>query len=150
MAQAILLAPLRPMTPEERLRADYYGTGVTVGRHPMAWRREEMSARRVTPAARLSTMRNGAPVRVAGSVIVRQRPGTASGFVFLSLEDETGIANVIVTPDLFEQTRMVLANAPFLFIEGKLQNLDGVVSVKASAIEAMPLWGPAPVSHDFR
>jgi error-prone DNA polymerase len=142
-------SPLKPMTPEERLRADYIGTGVTIGRHPMAWLREEMNARKVTPAAGLHSMRNGKPVRVAGAVIVRQRPGTANGFVFLSLEDETGIANVIVTPDVFEQNRLVLVNSPFLFIEGTLQSVDGVVSVKASRIEALPAWTAEPVSHDF-
>ena len=143
-------APLHPMTPEERLRADYRGTGVTIGRHPMAWRRAEMNARRVTPAAGLASMRNGRAVRVGGAVIVRQRPGTAHGFVFLSLEDETGIANIIVTPDVFDEYRLVLVGAPFLFIEGTLQNVDGVASVKASRIEALPAWAVEPVSHDFR
>jgi error-prone DNA polymerase len=116
----------------------------------MAWRRAEMNARRATPAAELHRMRNGRPVRVGGAVIVRQRPGTAHGFVFLSLEDETGIANIIVTPDVFEQYRLTLVGAPFLFIEGALQNVDGVVSVKASHIEALPAWTAEPVSHDFR
>ena len=143
-------SPLKPMTPEERLRADYLGTGVTIGRHPMAWRRAEMNERSATPAAELHRMRNGRPVRVGGAVIVRQRPGTAHGFVFLSLEDETGIANIIVTPNVFEQYRLTLVGAPFLFIEGALQNVDGVVSVKASSIEALPAWTAEPVSHDFR
>ena len=143
-------SPLKPMTPEERLRADYLGTGVTIGRHPMAWRRAEMNERSATPAAELHRMRNGRPVRVGGAVIVRQRPGTAHGFVFLSLEDETGIANIIVTPNVFEQYRLTLVGAPFLFIEGALQNVDGVVSVKASHIEALPAWTAEPVSHDFR
>ena len=151
VAQAVSPAsPLRPMTPEERLRADYLGTGVTIGRHPMAWRRAEMNARQATPAAALHRMRNGRAVRVGGAIIERQRPGTAHGFVFLSLEDETGIANIIVTPDVFEQYRLTLVGAPFLFIEGTLQNVDGVVSVKASRIEALAAWGAEPVSHDFR
>jgi error-prone DNA polymerase len=143
------LAPLKRMTVEERLRADYHGTGMTVGLHPMARRRAEMNVREVTPAACLCTMRDGRPVRVAGAVIVRQRPGTANGFVFLSLEDETGIANIIVTPDLFEECRLVLVNAPFLFVEGALQNIDGVVSVKARLIEPLPAWGIEAASHDF-
>jgi error-prone DNA polymerase len=141
-------SPLQAMTDDERLYADYRGTGLTVGRHPMAFRRAEMRARRVTAAADLHRMPNGAPVRVAGAVIVRQRPGTAKGFVFLSMEDETGIANAIVTPDVFDQNRVVLVNAPFLFLEGTLQNIDGVVSVKVSRIEALPAWAPT-VSHDF-
>jgi error-prone DNA polymerase len=141
-------SPLQAMTDDERLYADYRGTGLTVGRHPMAFRRDQMRARKVTPAAELPRMPNGTPVRVAGAVIVRQRPGTAKGFVFLSMEDETGIANAIVTPDVFDQNRVVLVNAPFLFLEGTLQNVDGVVSVKVSRIEALPVWAPS-VSHDF-
>ncbi len=142
-------SPLKPMTQDERLRADYHGTGMTVGRHPMAYRREEMNARGVSRAIDLRSMRNGSPVRVAGAVIVRQRPGTAKGFVFLSMEDETGIGNVIVTPDVFGENRLVLVNAAFLFIEGVLQNIDGVVSVKATRIEPLPAWAQT-VSHDFR
>src|SRR5439155_23478789 len=83
-------SPLAPMTAEERLNADFGGTGFTIGRHPMAYRREEMNALGVTPARGLLRMRHGRTVRVAGCVIVRQRPGTAKGFVFLSMEDETG------------------------------------------------------------
>jgi error-prone DNA polymerase len=143
-------SPLARMTPEERLRADYHGTGVTIGRHPMAFRRAEMDALGVTTAAGLPRMRNGREVRVAGSVIVRQRPGTAKGFVFLSLEDETGIANVIVMPDVFEQNRLVLVNAPFLLIDGTLQNVDNVTSVKAARMVPLPTPAVEPVSHDFR
>src|SRR5262249_47557321 len=93
--------PLRPMTESERLVADYAGTGLTVGRHPMALRRDELAMRGVLRAIDLRSERNGRRVRVAGMVITRQRPGTAKGFVFLTLEDETGIANIIVRPDLF-------------------------------------------------
>jgi error-prone DNA polymerase len=141
--------PLARMSDLERLDADFRGTGVTVGRHPMAYRREEMRGRGVTPAEDLRRVRNGRPVRVAGCVIVRQRPATAHGFLFLSLEDETGIANVIVTPDVFEANRLVLVNAPFLFVEGTLQKQDGVVSVKAGSIECLPAQAATAVSHDF-
>src|SRR5262249_53498886 len=92
--------PLRPMTESERLVADYAGTGLTVGRHPMALRRDELAMRGVLRAIDLRAERNGRRVRIAGMVITRQRPGTAKGFVFLTLEDETGIANIIVRPDL--------------------------------------------------
>lgn len=142
-------SPLARMTDFERLDADYRGTGVTIGKHPMAFRREEMRARGVSTAMELRRMPNGRAVRVAGSVIVRQRPATANGFVFLSLEDETGIANVIVTPNVFEANRLVLVNAPFLYVEGILQNVDGVVSVKASVVEALAAPQPISVSHDF-
>src|SRR5205823_1428620 len=96
-------SPLAPMDTEERLWADYRGTGLTVGRHPMAYRRAEMTALGVKRAIDLASVRNGRIVRIAGAVIVRQRPGTANGFVFLSMEDESGIMNAIVTPDTFDR-----------------------------------------------
>lgn len=80
--------------------ADYAGTGLTVGKHPMAYRRDDSRRQQIFSADELRTGTDGEYVRTAGCVIVRQRPGTAKGFIFLSMEDETGIANVIVTPDL--------------------------------------------------
>ena len=136
------------MDAQERLWADYRGTGLTIGKHPMAYRREEMQARGVTPAAHLARLRNGRVVRIAGSVIVRQRPGTAKGFVFLSMEDETGIMNAIVTPDTFDRYKFPVLSGSFLFIEGVLQNVDGVVSVKAARIEGLAAEATAE-SHDF-
>jgi len=115
----------------------------------MAYRRAEMSALGVTRASDLDRMRNGRAVRVAGCVIVRQRPGTANGFVFLSLEDETGIANVIVPPDTFASYRLVLVEEPFLFIEGVLQHQDRVVSVKAQQVCPLPAPAVTGLSHDF-
>ncbi len=141
-------SPLGPMTGEERLASDYRGTGLTVGRHPMAWRRAEMGALGVTRAADLAGMPDGRFVRVAGSVIVRQRPGTAKGFVFLSMEDETGILNAIVNPDTFDRYKCAVLGSRFLLIEGSLQNQDGVISVKAGRIAALPA-GAAAESHDF-
>jgi error-prone DNA polymerase len=141
-------SPLAAMNTEERLQADYSGTGVTVGRHPMAYRRAEMKALGVTPALDLAKVRNGRLVRIAGSVIVRQRPGTANGFVFLSMEDETGIMNAIVTPDTFDRYKFEVLGEPFLLIDGVLQNVDGVVSVKAAHIAGLHA-GAAPGSHDF-
>jgi error-prone DNA polymerase len=142
-------SPLAQMNIEERLNADFSGTGFTIGKHPMAYRREEMNALGVTPARQLARMRHGSRVRVAGCVIVRQRPGTAKGFVFLSMEDETGVANVIVTPDLFERSRLVLLGSHFLLIDGALQNADRVVSVKAARVEALTARVAADLSHDF-
>ncbi len=89
------------MSLPDRVRADYDGTGLTIGPHPMAFLRASLATRGVQRARDLLNARAGRRVRVAGAVLVRQRPGTAKGFVFLSLEDETGIANVIVTPDVF-------------------------------------------------
>jgi error-prone DNA polymerase len=140
---------LRDMTEEERLLADYAGTGITLGRHPMAMRRSELGARGVVRAADLAQHMDGERVRVAGSVIVRQRPGTAKGFVFLSLEDETGIANVIVTPDLFARYRLPLVSEPFLLVDGILQLQDNVVSIRAARVEPLRRLAHVVPSHDF-
>jgi error-prone DNA polymerase len=141
--------PLPPMTSEERLTADYAGTHLTIGPHPMAIRRAELAMRGVLRAVDLPRARDGRRIRVAGSVITRQRPGTAKGFVFLTLEDETGIANIIVRPDLFDRDRLTILEKPFLLVDGILQNQDGVTSVKAERLHAL---AAAPVeieSHDF-
>ena len=142
-------SPLDQMTPEERLVADFHGTGMTVGPHPMAYYREEMNAMGVLRAADLADIRDGTQVRIAGAVIARQRPGTAKGFVFLSLEDETGISNAIITPDTFDQNRFTVVGGRFLLIEGRLQNLDNVISVKAERVEALPVSEAEVASHDF-
>jgi error-prone DNA polymerase len=142
-------SPLLPMTLNERLNADLRGTGITIGRHPMAHQRAWLETLNVTRAGDLKSLRNGVPVKVAGWVIVRQRPGTAKGFVFLSLEDETGIANIIVNPQIFETNRIALVEFPFLLIEGALQHQDNVVSVKAKRIEPLQMKVESPGSHDF-
>ena len=141
-------SPLSPMSTEERLWADYRGTGLTVGKHPMAYRRAEMNALKVTRAIDLERVPDGRLVRIAGSVIVRQRPGTANGFVFLSMEDETGIMNAIVTPATFDRYKFQVLGERFLLIDGVLQNLDGVISVKAGRIEGLRA-GAAAESHNF-
>jgi error-prone DNA polymerase len=140
-------SPLARMSDEERLVADFRGTGLTVDRHPMAYSRAQL--RGVKRACDLQNIKNGRRVRIAGSVIARQRPGTAHGFVFLSLEDETGIANAIITPDLFEHNRLALIREQFLLIEGTLQNLDNVISVKAERILPLQISAAAMASHDF-
>jgi len=141
-------SPLARMTIEERLVADFRGTGVTIGRHPMAYRRDEMDALGVTPAATLRRVPNGRLVRIAGSVIVRQRPGTAKGFVFLSMEDETGVMNAILTPDVYERNKLVVVGETFLLIDGVLQNQDGVISVKVGRVAALRA-GAAAEAHNF-
>ncbi len=141
-------SPLAAMSHDERLTSDYRGTGLTVGRHPMAWRRAEMNALGVTPAAGLEKIPNGRVVRVAGSVIVRQRPGTAKGFVFLSIEDETGVLNAIIHPDTFDRYKFAVLGERFLLIDGTLQHQDGVISVKAGRVAGLAA-GAAAESHDF-
>jgi error-prone DNA polymerase len=143
------VSPLEMMTSEERLVADFHGAGMTVGPHPMAYYRGQMNARGVLRAIDLANICNGAYVRVAGAVIARQRPGTAKGFVFLSLEDETGISNAIITPDIFEQNRFTVIGGRFLLLEGRLQNVDNVISVKANRVEVLNVSDAAVVSHDF-
>jgi len=103
----------------------------------------------VKRAIDLREIRNGVGVRIAGWVIVRQRPGTAKGFLFLSMEDETGIANVIVTPNVYDRNRLVLVNEPLLLIDGVLQNQDGVIHVKAGRIRPLSYAMTAGGSHDF-
>jgi error-prone DNA polymerase len=141
--------PLREMTAIERVAADYAGMGLTVGRHPLAFIRRRLAAAGIVAAAELARLADGTPVRVAGSVIVRQRPGTAKGFVFLTLEDETGLANLIVTPPLFRRRRLVFVGEPYLCAEGILQTQDGVISIRVDDAHGIDVIRPAVPSHDF-
>ena len=141
--------PLPTMTPVERVVADYAGTGLTVGPHPMSFRRRELATRGVLRAVDLPQGRDGRRVRVAGAVITRQRPGTAKGFVFLTLEDETGVANIIVQPRVFAEQKSAILEQPFLLVDGRLQIQDGVTSVKADRCQGLWDAGPDVESHDF-
>ena len=148
-ATPVVRSPLAPMTPDERVVADYAGTGLTIGPHPVAFRRQELALRGVLRAIDLPRASNGRRVRVAGTVITRQRPGTAKGFVFLTLEDETGVANIIVRPDVFAADRVTILERPFLLVEGVLQLQDGVTSVKAERFHDFAFGEATPESHDF-
>jgi error-prone DNA polymerase len=149
LPEADLPSPLQPMNDEERLVADFHGTGLTVGPHPMAYRRAWLNAMGIRRASELRDIPSGKRLRIGGCVITRQRPGTAKGFVFVSLEDETGVANAIITPDLFHRNRLLLASERFLAIEGILQNQDNVISVKAERVQALFVTKAETVSHDF-
>jgi DNA polymerase III alpha subunit len=142
-------SPLPWMTAEERLIADYEGTGLTLGPHPMAFCRGRLLRMGVSRAADLAAFQHGAWVKVAGAVVVRQRPGTAKGFVFLNLEDETGLVNIIVRPALFHRHRLALVNEPFLLIEGTLQRQDNVTSVRAERLAPLRHRLESVPSHDF-
>jgi error-prone DNA polymerase len=142
-------SPLDAMTAEERLIADFGGTGMTVGPHPMAYCRQDLNPMGVLRATDLAGIPNGRIVRVAGCVIARQRPGTAKGFVFLSLEDETGIANIIITPDVLERNRLTVTQGRFLLIEGPIQNVDNVIHVKAIRFNTIAVTHATPPSRDF-
>ena len=131
--------PLRPMTALENTVADFQGTSLTVGHHPMAFARARLKSQGVVTCAELERLPAGRTVRYAGSVIVRQRPGTAKGMLFVTLEDETGMAQALVTPDLLAEHRDVIVGAAGLVIEGRLQRKDGSMSVKAECV-----W---PIDH---
>lgn len=141
--------PLQRMNVEERLVADYSGTGLTTGKHPMYYRRPALRQQGIRSAEELKHCRDGEFVRTAGCVIARQRPGTAKGFIFISIEDESGIANVIVTPDLYDRDRLIVTRSKFLAIEGILQNQDGVIHVKADRLMRLSDNALELRSHDF-
>jgi error-prone DNA polymerase len=141
-------SPLTRMTVPERVKADYAAMNLTTGPHPMKLLRPRLPD--IWRATDLASARHGSTVQIAGNVICRQRPGTAKGFVFISLEDETGVSNAIVTPDLFERMRLLITEEPFLVIEGTVQNSENVVLIKAQEIRPLAheqLVGSA--SHDF-
>ncbi|MBI1723615.1 MAG: error-prone DNA polymerase [Gemmatimonadetes bacterium] len=144
-------APLPQLAPVELTEADYRVTGLSPAGHPMRHLREVMRARGVTTAADLARQRDGDWVTVAGIVICRQRPGTAKGFCFVTLEDETGLANVVITPRLFEANRRLVIRSPLLLVRGILQEEQGVLNVRGKKFAALsPQAGAAFVeSHDF-
>jgi error-prone DNA polymerase len=141
--------PLRMMKTGERLQADYSGCGLTIGPHPMAFQRPALRAQQVLSAVDLRQHQSGIRVRVAGCIIARQRPGTAMGFIFLSMEDETGIANIVIHPELYERERVAVTRGRFLLVEGKLQNEDSVVHVRADTVRILDGRGLEMRSHDF-
>ncbi|MEX2263589.1 MAG: error-prone DNA polymerase [Bryobacteraceae bacterium] len=142
-------SPLKPMEIKERLSADYSGTGIHLGRHPLAHCRDRKEFRDIKRAIDLPGCRDGRRVKVAGAVICRQRPGTAHGITFFSMEDETGIINLVVMPDLFERETLLFTSEPFLIAEGVLQNQDNVVSVKVDRAEPFSFVETGLRSHDF-
>jgi len=141
--------PLPAMSSVERMAADFAGTGLTIGAHPMTFHRASLALRGVLRAIDLPGQRPGHRVRIAGCVITRQRPGTAKGFVFLTLEDETGISNVIIRPHVYDEQRVVIVEAAFVLVEGLLQHEDGVTAVRAERIQPLEGLAVTVESHDF-
>jgi error-prone DNA polymerase len=141
-------SPLRDMTLGERLDTDLRRTGLSVGPHPMALHRRGLAVRGIRRAVDLTRFAEGDRVTVAGAVICRQRPGTAKGFVFLTLEDETGLSNIIVRPDLYARRTDVLLRAPLLEVDGVLQ-LNGAVTLRAIEVRPLELAVETPASRDF-
>ncbi len=146
-------APLPEMTEGEQTTADFRGTGVSTGPHPISLVRADLDRRNVVRACDLGRVPSGQRARVGGIVIVRQRPGTAKGFVFITLEDETGFANAIITPARFLRHRSMLITTNAMIIEGVVQNQQGVVSIKADRFEVLASGDDAvrsvDISHDF-
>ncbi len=137
------------MSAVEETEADYDATEMTAGPHLLSYLRETLARQGVSSAGELAKGTEGARVRAAGAVIVRQRPGTAKGFVFLSLEDESGIVQAIVRPDLFKENRALIVGSPGLVVEGKLQTRDGTLSIRADRFWRSPSLPEVP-GHDFR
>jgi error-prone DNA polymerase len=142
-------SPLPEMTPVEETQADYGGTQLTLGPHPLSHIRPLLKRRGVVAAADLGHWRNGDRVRTAGSVIVRQRPGTAKGLLFITLEDETGMSQAVVSPDLLQKHRRLIVGSPGLVVEGVLQKRDGTLSVRGERFWSLKEMTSVP-SHDFR
>ena len=143
---------LRKPTEGEDLVADYQSTGLTLGRHPMALLREELSRQKVCTAAGLWELSDGAAVNTAGLVITRQRPGTAKGVTFVTLEDETGHVNLIVWERIADRQRKVLLGARLLGVQGQLQKQGDVLHVVARSLrDHSDLLGSLPArSRNFR
>ncbi|UCE87529.1 MAG: error-prone DNA polymerase, partial [Deltaproteobacteria bacterium] len=143
-------SPLPEMSPLEETLADYRTSGITTGPQIMIHLREALRERGVLSAQELAHAPDGRPVRTAGHVIVRQRPGSAKGFCFLTLEDETGLSNAVLTPDMFRRFRAPLHSASIVEIEGPLQNVDGVIHVRVQKLRPLAAKKPLPASHDYR
>jgi error-prone DNA polymerase len=142
-------SPLAKMTIQERLVADYMGMGLTVGPHPIAYSRAKLREDGILSSRELRQYSNHALVRIAGSIIARQRPGTAKGFVFLSVEDEMGIFNVIITPSVFEQIRVMISRCHFLIIQGRLQIADSVVHIKFQEFKPLLMPNIEVPAHNY-
>ena len=149
VVEADTASPLYKMEVEERLVADYHGTGMTVGPHPMAYQRSALRRMGILSAAELREEPHGKQAVVAGSVITRQRPGTAKGLIFITLEDETGNSNIIVMPDLYSSDPLVVLHERFLKVKGVVQNQDGIVHLKAQKIMPLKVTAAEMQSHDF-
>jgi error-prone DNA polymerase len=141
-------SPLPEMSEREENEADYRSAGLTAGPHLMSFLREDLRRQGVLSKAELEAQPNGACVRTAGAVIVRQRPGSAKGFVFVTLEDETGLLQAIVRPDLFQAQRATVLDAKVLWVEGILQKEKENLSVRAQRLKIIDA-SACVQSHDF-
>jgi error-prone DNA polymerase len=146
------LVPLPALKPEEQVLADYRTTGLSLKAHPLSFYRDQLNVRRVARAADLPQIPDGRHVRVAGLVILRQRPGTAKGITFVTLEDETGVVNLVVKQAIWEKYYQVARRSPAWIAHGKLEQRDGVIHVVVNRLEdmAQSAGEVAVKSRDFR
>ena len=140
------MALLPEMPLGEHVVEDYASLSLTLKRHPLAFLRREFAREGLVTAAELAHLPVDRRLAIAGVVLIRQRPGSANGVVFITIEDETGFANAIVTPDLFAHWRPVILRNAALVMEGRVQNRDGVILVKADRFSALP---GRPVEEDM-
>jgi error-prone DNA polymerase len=131
---------LAPMSPAEEVLADYRAAGLSLRAHPLSFLRADLAKRKVAPAESLQTLPNGGLVSVAGIVLVRQRPGTAKGITFVTLEDETGTANLIVRPAVWKRCRQAALAATLLLASGRLQRHGQVIHVLTTRLEDLSPW----------
>jgi error-prone DNA polymerase len=140
---------LPSMSDWDRMFANYAILGLSPNQHPMTFLRPRLHEGVVT-SRMIGSLPDGTALEVAGLVVCRQRPGTAKGFVFLVLEDEFGLVNVIVKPDLYERRRALVRSEPFVTVRGQLQRRDGITNLMAQSFVSMPVAGGlAPTSHNF-
>jgi error-prone DNA polymerase len=142
-------SPLSRMSTEERLVSDFHGMGLTTGPHPMAYRRDDIRRMGINSAIEMKNLPDGKEALIAGCVITRQRPGTAKGLIFMTLEDETGTARVIVKPDFYEKNRAAVLYEKFVQVSGTIQNRDGVENLIARRIDSLRVSAAETSSHDF-
>ena len=142
-------APLPAMTPLEETAADYGTTSLTTGPHVMSFLRARLRREGVVTTQELARVCHGHPVRVAGHVIVRQRPGTAKGMCFLTLEDEHGTANAFLTPPTYERWRVLLNTSPLVEVAGRIEHREGVTHVRVERLRRLEAVANLPEGHNY-
>jgi error-prone DNA polymerase len=142
---------LPTMPAQQEVMTDYATAGLSLKQHPVSFLRDQLSTHKVSPAADLATAKQGRWIQVAGLVLIRQRPGTASGIVFVTIEDETGIANLIIKPDIYDRYHAAARHASLLQADGYVERQGQVVHVMVKRLHNLSDWlrGDAPKSRDF-
>ncbi len=142
------MVPLRPMSDWDKMRADYIILGMSPNVHPMSFLRPRLHEG-IASTAMVESFEDGKPIEVAGLVVCRQRPETASGFIFMVIEDEFGLVNVVVKPNVYEAHRTLVRGEPFVIIRGELQRRDRVTNLIAESFIPLTAGGLSPAAHNF-